>query len=384
MQVFKSFLKILNRNKISLIVYLVVFMILLISMAGNGEEASYKGFQEAEISFAAFNEDQGEFGKYLIDYLSQNNEKVEIENDKDVLMDAMFYRNIDCVITIPKDFTERIVAGEKQALIEVSKINDLQYGELAISKISEYISAVQIYLNCGYEVSIADEKAREQLKKEGKVLLEDGSQTVETQEWVYYFSFAPYIIICLIMLGIGPILNVFSEKNINMRNNCSATKLLTINLQKILGCVVFVVLAIIVFSVGSMILYPEFMFTIKGLIVMINLALFSFIALAITVLAVQYAKNSTWLNIIANTLGIVLCFLGGVFVPVTWFGENLIKVCRLLPTYWYVKCIESIQTMEDGAKISTEIWGYYGILVLFIIAIFAVSLVIAKGKQQKI
>ena len=186
------------------------------------------------------------------------------------------------------------------------------------------------------------------------------------------------------MLGIGPILNVFSEKNINMRNNCSATKLLTINLQKILGCVVFVVLAIIVFSVGSMILYPEFMFTIKGLIVMINLALFSFIALAITVLAVQYAKNSTWLNIIANTLGLVLCFLGGVFVPVTWFGENLIKVCRLLPTYWYVKCIESIQTMEDGAKISTEIWGYYGILLLFIIAIFAVSLVIAKGKQQKI
>lgn len=384
MQVFKAFMKILYRRKVAIFVYIIVFAILLIAMTNSSEESNGKNFVEEKFQYTVFNKDKGEAGEKLEEYLKLENEFVEEKDDKDILLDEMFFRNLDCVVYIPEDFTDRLVKGETQELLEVVLIPGLQKGELAKTSINQFLSAIQIYLQCGYDIDEADRLAREDLSKEATVKMPDGKENQEWGKWVYYFEFLVYILLCVIVIGMGPVLIIFDEKNIGMRNKCSATSLARMNVEKILGCITFVAICYTLFMVMAMILYTEYMLSVKGVLLMILSGIFAMLSVAITFLATQFLKTENALNMVANTLGLVMCFLGGVFVPVSFFSEGVLRISKLMPTYWYIKAIEEINSIKEGMEIPKVILQYYGILMLFTIAIFALGLVATKMRRQKV
>ena len=103
MTIFKAFLKILNKNKFIVILYTII----LIVFGGLNMQT-----QENNINFQAVkpdvmiinNDKESEITKDLINYIKENTNLKEIKEEQ--TNDALFYREINYIITIPKNFSE--------------------------------------------------------------------------------------------------------------------------------------------------------------------------------------------------------------------------------------------------------------------------------------
>ena len=106
MIVFKTILKILNKLKGMLILYtFMLVMITFINQTSNNETS----FLESKPSIAIVNEDDSLITNDFIDYMDKH---CIIKNlaPKNI-DDALFYRSINMVVYIPKDFGENLLSN---------------------------------------------------------------------------------------------------------------------------------------------------------------------------------------------------------------------------------------------------------------------------------
>ena len=93
MTVFKTFLKVLNKCKAPIIMYTVI----LIFFGGFNMTTSENStnFVASKPDLLIINNDE-EVGitKNLIDYMSKNNNIINIKDDKEAINDALFYRDV--------------------------------------------------------------------------------------------------------------------------------------------------------------------------------------------------------------------------------------------------------------------------------------------------
>lgn len=83
---------------------------------------------------------------------------------------------------------------------------------------------------------------------------------------------------------------------------------------------------------------------------------------------------------IANTIGLGMSFLCGVFVPQKFLGEAVINVAHFLPAYWFIRANNMLAGISDELFSSSKYFSYLGIELLFAVAIFSVVLLVAKTK----
>lgn len=94
-------------------------------------------------------------------------------------------------------------------------------------------------------------------------------------------------------------------------------------------------------------------------------------------------KNGDAVNGVVNVTSLVLCFLGGVFVPRQFFGDGVMRVAKLFPTYWYVVNNEMIGAMKNATQ--SFVWDVLIqsiVSVGYALVLFAVTLVIVSAKRS--
>ena len=105
MTVFKTFLKVLNKCKVPIIMYTVF----LIGFGGFNMQTS-----ETSTSFVAskpdiliINQDE-EMGvtQNLVEYIKENSNIIDIKNEEEAINDALFYRDVNYIIYIPENYRE--------------------------------------------------------------------------------------------------------------------------------------------------------------------------------------------------------------------------------------------------------------------------------------
>ena len=104
------------------------------------------------------------------------------------------------------------------------------------------------------------------------------------------------------------------------------------------------------------------------------------VALSITFLISKLTNQIQVISLMANAFGLGMAFLGGVFVPLEFLSDTVIKIAHFLPTYWNVRTIELIERYQPK-KIGT-IFIYMGIQLLFAVAILCIGMVLAKRKRM--
>ena len=72
-----------------------------------------------------------------------------------------------------------------------------------------------------------------------------------------------------------------------------------------------------------------------------------------------------------------MSFLTGIFVPLEFLGDGIIKLAHLLPSYWYILGVRLIDNYTEGADLGL-LWQYIGIQLLFAVAIIAIGLAYSK------
>ena len=94
-------------------------------------------------------------------------------------------------------------------------------------------------------------------------------------------------------------------------------------------------------------------------------------------------KNGDAVNGVVNVTSLVLCFLGGVFVPRQFFGDGVMRVAKLFPTYWYVVNNEMIGAMKNVTQsFVRNVLIQSAVSVGYALVLFAVTLVIVSAKRS--
>ena len=111
MTVFKGFMTITKRNLNILFLYIAIFLAICFAIQKMDVQNTAKSYSTESLDIAVIDRDGGELAKGMASYLEQYHTIKDMPDDKSVIQDRLFYREVNYVVTIPKDFESRCLNG---------------------------------------------------------------------------------------------------------------------------------------------------------------------------------------------------------------------------------------------------------------------------------
>ena len=385
MPVFKTYMKVVKKNLLMALIYTGIF-VMLVFMFSSGAEPSVK-FESISLGVCVLDEDNTEASKALTDYIASTNNLVEIENDKDEILDALYYTRADYVLTIKSGFEEKIKAGERENLLTNYQLPDSYDGVFIDNKIDHYVSTLSAYMVAYDDVSAAISKTNATLSKETQVTVEtfseDGNKNTDyVIELAFFFTYLPYGLISVLISILTVVLIKMNNKEIAARTNSSSTPMISQTLQIMLGSLILVIAVWLLFMVVGVVINGG-MFTGKAWLGVLNSFVFTLVSAGIAILTATLTSEPRYVALIANIVPLSMSFLCGIFVEQSLLGENVLAFSRFLPAYWYIKATDMLAFSSDASFDTTEFMSCLGIEALFAVALFALILLVRKYKHSK-
>ena len=181
----------------------------------------------------------------------------------------------------------------------------------------------------------------------------------------------------MMIAGIAPILQVFSQKEIKERTSCSSYKFVNYNRELLLGVILTGLVVCAVIFASATIMFKGSTFSFSGFLFTLNMLCYMLVSLAFAFFISKITSNSEILSMFANTVSLGMAFLCGIFVPEEFLGDGIIKAAHFLPAYWYNQAVKNIDF--HPVKELGFIFMCMGIQLLFAAAIIVVALRITKA-----
>ena len=155
------------------------------------------------------------------------------------------------------------------------------------------------------------------------------------------------------------------------------------NRKLLLSNSLFAIVMWLFYVILSFILIGNAMFTIHGLMYIINSFIFTICALTIAFLIANIVSNKNAINGIVNVVALGSSFLCGAFVPMEWLPEQVLTIAHILPSYWYIKTNEVLKVTEvfniDTLKpILTNMF----VIIIFTILFIVITNIISSKKRK--
>ena len=380
MIVFKTFLKILNKNKFIIILYTVF----LIGFGGFNMQTSDNSTNfvasKPDIMIVNYDEEKG-ITKDLIKYITDNSNIIELNNNEEAINDGLFYRDENYVIYIPENYSEDFMDG-KNPEINIKSTGDYQ-SSFAEMLLSRYIKVANIYQKSIKNEDELTSKINETLSKQSEVKITSKLDTDSLAKATFYYNFASYSILACLVYVICLILSSFKDIKIQKRTIISSTNYRKLNRQLLLSNSLFSIILWGVYVALSFVLIGDVMFSNQGIIYLINSFIFTMCATTIALFIGNLVSNKNAINGIVNVIALGSSFLCGAFVPMEWLPDGVLKIAHILPSYYYISSNESLKTLEvfnleTMQPIITNMIVILGFSIIFII----LTNIVSKRKQK--
>lgn len=395
MQVFRVYFKIIKSNLPAMSVYLIVFLVLAVMLSSFNSAKTITGFQEVRTRVAFINRDKpSTLLRGFKDYILKNSIQVNLEDNREKLQDALFYRQAEYIIIIPEGFTESFLKDGKIKLEKYS-VPDSATGFYTDMLVNKYLNTARLYFKHAKNLKpeeingkIANDlssKAEVQLLNQ-KDLSSDSirdSNSNSNSNSIYFFNYLAYALFAILILGVSAIMMVFNSRDLRLRNLASPVSVISINLQLVLGNLVFAFVCWAVMVGAGFILYGGKMTTLNGLYLCMNSFVFTITALCLSFLVGNLINSRGAQAAVSNVLTLGLCFISGVFVPQDLLGESVLRVASFAPTYWYVKANNKIGSLVNfnHANLSA-VYESMLIQLAFAVAFLLISLFLGAQKRR--
>lgn len=343
MTVFKAFWKVIKKYKGTIILYTVMLILFGgLNMTSNNISTT---FVDSKPDILIVNNDE-EVGltKNLVDYLKNNGNVIDVDKDEDSINDSLFYREVNYVIYIPKNYREDILNGLDPE-IEIKTTEDYEAG-LAEVLLSRYSKVQKIYSD-----SIDDENElisliNESMNIKTNVELVSKVDTTKTSKIARYFNFASYSIMAVVIYIICLVLSSFHEKNVNKRNIVSSMNYKKQNRLILYASISYGVIIFILYVLLGVIILGTDILSLRGFIYILNTLLFTFCSLTIALFISTAINNKNAINGIVNVVALGSAFLCGAFVPAQWLPKSVLAFAHVLPSYWYINSNDLLTNLE--------------------------------------
>ena len=380
MTVFKTFWKIVNRYKFTVILYTVILIIF--ATANMQTSDTNTNFVASKPDILIINNDKDEkITENLINYIKNNSNIVDIKKDDEAINDALFYRDVNYIIYIPENYGNDFLDG-KNPEIKIKSTGDYN-SSLAEMMLSRYVKVANIYLNQTKNEDELISKINDTLKENTKTQVTSKLNTDELSRAVFYYNFLNYSIIAGLVYIICLILSTFREEKIRKRTIISSMNYKKHNMQLLISNGILSVILWIFYVILSFVLIGDVMFTSHGLILIANSFVFSICALCIAFLIANIVSNKNAINGIVNVVGLGSSFLCGAFVPVEWLPDTVLKIAHILPSYWFIQNNEIVKTLEEvNMENLKPIFVNMFIVLAFSILYIIIANIVSKKKRK--
>ena len=374
MTVFKTILKILN---IILYTAILVAITALNQTSGN----NMTNFEDSKPSVLIVNKDsEDNIAKGFEDYISKHSEIKDIDTkDEDKINDAIFYRDVNYVIYIPKDFGKNLLDGKNPSL-EYKSCGD-EYSSYAQMMVEKYIKTVLIYKDY-YSGAELISKVNKVVDKDTKVYMKTTLDTSKLSSMTQYFNILNYALLAGCVYCISMILASLNDETVRKRTIISSFNYKKYNRIVLLSNSIVIFAMWILYMILALILFKDLMFSSNGLGYVINSFVFTICSLTIGFLIGNITQNKNAIGGIVNVIALGTSFLCGCFVPFEYMPDYVLKIAHILPTYYYVANNQLIKTMEvfNFESIKPLLINGAGIVISSFIFV-AVTNYVSKRKQ---
>lgn len=386
MQAFKVYFKILKSIYPILLIYSIIFFGIAIMASTSNSNSSATNFEASKPKIVLINYDGNTpLMKTFKKYLAENTTIIDIDDDEEKLSDALFYRQVFYIIKVPINFTKNFMEQTNPKL-ETLKVPEATTSIYIESLVDKFFNSARLYVTAGIDEKTLSTQVIKNLAVNVDVEVQEANKNNNNLANAnYYFNFTNYIFLALLILVIGLIMQAFNELNIKRRNLCSPVKLSTINFQLMLGNFSVTFLIWLLFVIGSIVLYGPTMFTINGLLLILNSFVFILPVLSISFLVGNLVKNIEAQSAIANVISLGSSFICGAFVPQMFLGKGVLLLGSLFPSYWFVKANDLIGTTTSFSKDNVNtIIMCMSIELAFAVAIYFSTIWIGNYRRRKI
>lgn len=270
----------------------------------------------------------------------------------------------------------------KNPEIEIKSTGDYQ-SSFAEMLLSRYIKVANIYQKSINNEEELISKINETLSKKSEVEITSKLDTNILSKATFYYNFANYSIMACLIYVICLILASFKDIKIQKRTIISSTNYKTLNRQLLLSNSLFSIILWMIYVVLSFILVGDIMFSIHGIIYLINSFIFTICATTIALFIGNIVSNKNAISGIVNVIALGSSFLCGAFVLMEWLPEGVIKIAHILPSYYYISSNEILKTLEiiNFDTIKPIVLNII-IILSFSIVFIILTNIVSKRKQK--
>lgn len=378
MIVFKNYFKIAKAFLPMILIYVIVFSFFGVMASSTGSNSA--SFMESKPSIALINLDENnDFIKHFRSYLEKKMTLKTISTEKKDIQDALFYREVDAVITIPKGFSATFFQNEIRKL-GIQKVPDSEAGAYIEMLINKYLDTAHAYVTMQMSPEKVISYTDKDLQKEVKVSLQTKKQGHLESATIFY-NFSNYTILGIVVLVVSTIMGTYQKTYIKKRSLMGTISYRKMNLALFLGNTVLTLAIWFFYSILTICLYGKSMLSMEGFLLMGNQLIFSLTALAIGFCLGHLVQNKEAQSGIVNVIALGSSFVCGAFVPQEYLGNFVLHLGRIFPSYYYVSNNNMIATFasSDWPAVCLNM----GIMILYIIAIFGITNLVTRCKRKE-
>ncbi len=362
------YIKIAQKNKIMLIVYIAI-LVVLTSLIGGSYEDKYS---KTTLEIGIIKEEESQFGNSLIEYLDKENNIYYYDSQEAAELD-LYTHFIDGIVEIPFGSEKKLLETNDSSLNIFTDITNSQsiFLERIVNKYPLYYKAMKDadQLNLQKLSMALDEKT--------EVIFSTDKNADEKK--FYGFALIYGFVIMMILLKLLGDLNIsFSKKNIQIRNRISSKSNYRIKGEISLAQIIIAVLAfVIVTGFYLFVIFPEILKSESLVFYLLILFLWTMVIALFSGLINQITKTKSLNDIISNALPVILMFISGSVLPVEFMPDFIQNIAKLSPLFYYNKGITKIS--ESNFDIGNELL----IIGAFGIAFYLTSLYLNKGRKTE-
>ncbi len=378
MTVFKTFWKVVNKYKGTIIGYTVLLLVFgTLSMSSSDVTEDFKSSKPDVI---IVDNDKSVLSNNLVKYFNDNANILDIDLEEEKIDDAIFYRDANYVIYINEGYEDDVLNGNNPEIkIKSSKDYSSSLAEMLLKR---YLKTQDVLHDEFSDKNILVEKINDSLKTNANVELATKINTTELTRLSRYYNFASYSIIAVVMFIICLVLSSFNEESVKKRTIISSMNYKKYNKCIMLSSILYVLFVVILYTILGFIVFGSIMFSKRGLIYILNTFIFAIVALALSLLVSTLVNKKEAVSGIVNVVALSQAFLCGAFIPVMWLPDSVLELAHVFPAYYYINSNELLASLEvlnfSNLKL---IFINMGVMILFIVIFIILNNIFSKKKQ---
>lgn len=379
MIVFNAFFKVVKKYIGVIILYTVMLISFgSINYATNNEDMTFSN-RLPDILIINNDEEVG-LTKNLINYLKENANVLDIENNEEKINDAIFYREVNYVIYIPKNY--RIDTLNKlNPTLDIKSANDYDSAYTSML-LTRYLNVQNTYLKYTNNENELINSINNNLSYKTNIEITSKLDTSKLTKTSRFFNFASYSIMAVIIYIICLVISSFNKDVVKKRTIISSMNYKKYNKYILLSSFIYSSIIWILYVILSFIIIGSSMFSLRGLIYILNTFIFSFVALTLALLISNLIKSKGAISGIVNVIALGQAFLCGAFIPSEFLGENIIKYSKILPAYWYNNSNDLLSSIEVINMVNLKpILINMMVLIIFAIIFIVINNIVSKHRQ---